>query len=332
MPSIKNRNCHLDNVKFLLIFLVILGHALPRLGGNTLGNAISASFYFFHMPLMIIISGYFSKKTEPRKFWKSFLRFFESFIIFDVLLTLERVLLGNFHFSFASMIIPRWSLWYLVSLLIWRTIIQIIHPTRINVLICISVVIGVLSGFVPIGESFSFQRTCSYFPYFVVGYCMGQMKLDLSSVNPIPLPVAIVSLFCLPFITYFVKFPFWLLLQGKTPYHFFDYPLTVLPFLRLGLYVFSIYLSFCFLRIVSKKSIPWITNQGQNTLLYYLYHTTIIYGLMFINNHLLQLPGSVVAVIGYSIIVVIVIWLLIQISFFRLFPNLFSCLVKKRNI
>jgi len=64
----ETRNLYFDNMKFILIFLVVLGHfanlhrLLPIMGG--LNNAI----YSFHMPLFIYISGYFSRDVvQPRR-------------------------------------------------------------------------------------------------------------------------------------------------------------------------------------------------------------------------------------------------------------------------
>lgn len=329
----ESRNHHLDNVKFILILLVIFGHIVPRLGISRLGDAIGVSFYFFHMPLMVMISGYFTRKTDIKKFWNSIFHLLEAFLIFDVLLTIELWLSGNFHFSVKSLIIPRWSLWYLVSLIFWRTLIQFtpslsLHP---KLIIVISIVIGVLSGFVPIGEPFSFQRTFSYLPYFLVGYFVGKNKESSLSFDCIPLPIAALFLLSFPVITFFVDFPFELLLEGKTPYYVFDYTLWLLPLFRMVLYLVSIFASFCVLKLVPKKEIAWVTKQGQDTLLYYLYHTSFIYGVMFISNHLFHLPGSFIAVLGYTVFIVIGIWILIRIPFFRHFPNIVSYLITKRK-
>lgn len=333
MVVVDSRNYHLDNVKFFLIFLVILGHALPRLGTTDIGNAIGVSFYFFHMPLMVMISGYFSKKTESKKFWRSFFRLLESFVIFDVLLTLRWALSGDFQLSIISIITPRWTLWYLVSLMFWRAIIQF-FPTlhcQHKVVIGIAITIGVLSGFVPVGEPFSFQRTCSYFPYFLVGYYLRKSNTYLSVIKFVPKPVATLFLLSLPVITYFVDFPLGSLLEGKSPYYDFDYSLWAMSIFRMGMYLVCIFASFCVLGLVSKKEIPWVTKQGKDTLLYYLYHTTIIYGFIFVSNHLFHLPGSTIDVFGYTLIVIMVIWILIQVPFFRHFPNIVSYLSEKKS-
>ena len=61
----KKRIYTLDNLKAVLIFLVVLGHLLISFTHATCNSAkyISSFIYSFHMPLFIIISGYFSKKT-----------------------------------------------------------------------------------------------------------------------------------------------------------------------------------------------------------------------------------------------------------------------------
>lgn len=56
------RNYKYDNLKALLIFLVVFGHVLESVPGEY-RRIIYLTIYTFHMPMFIYISGYFSKTT-----------------------------------------------------------------------------------------------------------------------------------------------------------------------------------------------------------------------------------------------------------------------------
>lgn len=56
------RNKSLDSLKFVLIILVVLGHFLePSRYSNKLSCDLYSVIYAFHMPLFIMLSGYFTK-------------------------------------------------------------------------------------------------------------------------------------------------------------------------------------------------------------------------------------------------------------------------------
>ena len=319
------RNYHLDNTKFVLIFFVILGHSLARLGGTPVCRAVDASVYFFHMPLMIFVSGYFSKKTDKKHFHQSIVRLLEPLLIFNVIHIVIRYLMDEPLRWDLVLLVPNWSLWYLLSLIFWRISIEYVFakitPPR---LILLSIAVGLVAGFVTVGHPLSFQRTCSLLPFFVAGYCVGRNRMLTQVYNRMPPIIAILLLAALPFCTYYINFPFKIMLEGVEPYHKFGYPLWLTAFYRMALYIISGVASICVLRLVPQRKIVWISDQGKNTLLYYLYHTLIIYGLISINRHFLILPKTFIPVMGYALFNIVLIWALIQINFFRIIPHLIS--------
>ncbi|MBP3851842.1 MAG: acyltransferase family protein, partial [Erysipelotrichaceae bacterium] len=59
------RDYYFDNLKAVLIFLVILGHFLLPIETGPL-CILKRWIYSFHMPLFIFVSGYFSKGVYKR--------------------------------------------------------------------------------------------------------------------------------------------------------------------------------------------------------------------------------------------------------------------------
>lgn len=111
-----NRDLSIDSLKGYLIILVILGHLIGSLGIQ--GGAYWNLIYTFHMPLFVLISGYFSRCDKVHI--SSILK---PLIIFQVLNVFLLIVQG-YGFSLSYLWIPYWTLWYLLSLIFWRIILN----------------------------------------------------------------------------------------------------------------------------------------------------------------------------------------------------------------
>lgn len=330
----EQRNSWFDNAKFVLIFCVILGHCIARLGEGRVGDSVDSWLYFFHMPLFIFISGYFSKKTSKDKFLRGILGLLEAYIIFELLHILIGVSLLNKTFSVLSiLLIPQWSLWYVLSLVFWRVFIQFNH-WRMPVILVFSLVIGLLSGFIPVNGPLSFQRTCSLFPFFCLGVYSRHQKVDLTQIKQrIPVWISTLVLISLLFFSYYIDFPLKKMLEGLYSYYEFDYPLYLVMIFRCLSYIICTIAAICILRIVPDRYNRMMSVEGQNTLYYYLYHTLILYVLIWLAGKCV-LPSSLLACIIYAVVVFVMIWCLIKLPIFARLPNIVSyylankCLLK----
>lgn len=66
--TVKERDYFFDNYRFLLIFLVVVGHFIePCFRNHPMLSILKGIIFSFHMPAFIFISGYFSKKTSSLK-------------------------------------------------------------------------------------------------------------------------------------------------------------------------------------------------------------------------------------------------------------------------
>lgn len=70
----KSRNIYFDILKGIAIILVAYGHVLQTFNSNWESSIIGKTIYAFHMPLFMLISGYFFypsvKKTDYNHFIK----------------------------------------------------------------------------------------------------------------------------------------------------------------------------------------------------------------------------------------------------------------------
>ncbi len=275
----KDRDLYWDSLKFVLIFLVVYGHVTPRyLEGSHFNMAIFNYIYMFHMPLFVFVSGRFSHMRDRKKYIDKILRLFETYMVFQIIRTLLQ-LWGGDEITYACLITPQWTLWYLVALIYWRLMVCYIPETFLHyrkMVLFISFFICIIAGFIPINHSFAIQRTFFYLPFFVMGYYSSDFDI-LKLINKIPS-------FC-AFLLLFVIFLFFFFLldnknltyvhHGTFSYWSYDYQHTMFRFLARCIYVpVAIMMSICVMRLVptNAKLAKW----GKVTLFIFIYHTFAI--------------------------------------------------------
>ncbi len=176
LPEQRNRNNFLDNAKFILIILVVMGHFIePLLNYSRFLNVIFITIYTFHMPVFVLIAGYFSKKLKKPK--DLIFRFVPLFLLFQLLYYLANNYIFALKFNLASLILlPHWIMWFLLSLLLWRLylpfIIKLKHP------IFFSIVLSIIAGYCSyIGIIMSLSRTITFLPFFLMGYYLDNNRI-----------------------------------------------------------------------------------------------------------------------------------------------------------
>ncbi|RBQ17101.1 hypothetical protein DP939_26830 [Spongiactinospora rosea] len=265
----KQREPYLDNVKFLLIALVVMGHSLvPTLDA---GSARSAYLfiYSFHMPLFVLISGYLS-----RNFWNSNAKtnklvdtFLIPYLIVEIGYAALRYALGS-KWSL-TIIDPAWLNWYLLALLLWRLSTPVWR--RMKQPLLVAVAIYLLSGFSEISGDFSFDRFFGLLPFFVLGLMIKPEHFELLNrlwvkiVAAVTLAAAaVVAIIIAPHVKlapiYF-----------KDSYHDLHLSWWMGLGLRAALLVAALAMSFSVLALVPRRQ-TWYTDLGTRTLYAYLLH------------------------------------------------------------
>ncbi len=263
---VKQRLLYWDTLKGFLIILVVLGHC-----GTAVGNNLLSSIYIFHMPLFILISGYFSKRADLRN-WGGDKRLIIIYLAFHAAyLSLEAV--GS-SVTFHRLLIPSFALWYILSLIIWRLLLQYI-PTGLlrhrNLLLAFSWLFSIAIGFVPVNNELAFQRTFVYWPFFLMGYYLKQ-EGTIGMIRGYNKWIASIAGIALLVLTY-LYIP---VMYNNTCY-------TNLPdemVIRIIQLIVASILCLCFL-IIGKERILFVTELGKYTLLIYLLHPPLVKAMKF---------------------------------------------------
>ncbi|MGV9326369.1 acyltransferase family protein [Streptosporangium sandarakinum] len=176
-PAKKKREPYLDNVKFVLIALVVTGHSLvPTLAAHS-SKAAYLFIYTFHMPAFVLVSGYLG-----RNFWNSNAKINK--LVDTMLVPYAVVELGYALLRYAvgqkwslTIIDPAWLNWYLLALVLWRISTPIWNRMRQPVLVAL--VISMVAGFSEISGDFSIDRFFGLLPFYVIGLVLKPEHFDL---------------------------------------------------------------------------------------------------------------------------------------------------------
>lgn len=274
------RKYEFDNLKFLMIFLVVFGHLLEILNAGISRN-LYILIYTFHIPVFVFVSGYFFK-FKP----KNIIKYVIYYIIWQVLYSLFDIyfLKTSQAISFK---VPYWILWYLISLISWCLITKLfdVKSNKIKVLLLlVSFSISILSGFLftkRSGYDFSISRTLTYFPYFLLGFYLKNSESNFLSLksaeNKLNIKkfsiVLLIFIICFAyFITNINNIEFGMLYGSHGYKELHNYT----PLFKTILSLFSLSIIILLLNFISKKKLPIISDIGKSTLIVYLLHGFII--------------------------------------------------------
>ena len=169
-PPAKTRIALWDNARFVLIVLVVVGHAISTVRtGSELGFALYAYIYLFHMPAMILLSGLFSKPEVSPKAVRSTVQLLVVWLIWEGIWALIRLFVEDRPPGSGFLVSPAWTLWFLVTLITMR--IALPYIARLRHPLMFSIAVALIAGLSPaIGTEFSASRTLSFLPFFVAGW------------------------------------------------------------------------------------------------------------------------------------------------------------------
>ncbi|CAM3216949.1 Fucose 4-O-acetylase-like acetyltransferase [Stackebrandtia soli] len=164
----KPKDPYFSNAKFILIVLVVCGHAWALvMGDNDIVRGLYYTLYDFHMPAFILICGYFSKSftARPDQMQRLIAGVLAPYLIFSILYGTQRIWTGG-EFKL-SLFHPYYLLWFLVALFVWRLTAPLWR--RIKYPVAVATIIGVAAIVLNLPTEFDFGRILQFLPFFVAG-------------------------------------------------------------------------------------------------------------------------------------------------------------------
>lgn len=170
----KQRLLYIDNLKGILIILVVLGHCIQATDADFDHNIIFRYIYSFHMPMFMFVSGFVSYK--PQMEWRTVRKRFQQLIVpFVAWTVLGACIHANWAMLYQVLLHPDNGLWFLWALffiiLALKICTAISEKTNIRQEYVVAIVCLVMIGMMVALKLkvFGFQFVAWYFPF----YCMG---------------------------------------------------------------------------------------------------------------------------------------------------------------
>lgn len=281
------RIAYFDNAKGILILFIILAHVLSLC--SKYYNYSDDFFKFatlFMLQCFFFISAYFSSKSKVPKN-KRIYNLLKIYLLWQTIITIYYAFILNIIDFNLNYLIPRYTLWFLITMIFYNLLAFILEKVNYNIMIPTSIIIGLLSGFIPyIGETLSLSRTVVFFPFYVIGYYAQDLNLlSIIKTKQIKKLTFILSIVILVLILNYDNILSIKILKGKYSYYDIDNINLFLACVeRLIFYIFSIVVSISFLNLIPKKA-SILTTLGRNTLYIYLTQGMILK--TFITNQIL---------------------------------------------
>lgn len=275
----KKRNIWFDNIKVILLVLVVFGHVIEQIRfQDKVFLGIYNLIYLFHMPLFVFCSGAFAKadwKRIVRKYLIPYVIAQFLFGIFDVYVMEAEA----FHYLESYYV-----LWYLLALSVWSLLIPLIRTNKNAkkqlLILAGSVAVGLLAGFVnSIGKEFSLSRILVFYPFFLAGFYWQQEGVSqrfagvTAAIQTRTARIGGAVLLAVSGAAVYVCSPrinTWAL-YGYTSYEFQGYTVAF----RMVQYVAAVVLSLIFVALVPKDK-PIGASIAKNMMPIYLLHVPLV--------------------------------------------------------
>lgn len=271
------RDYSFDNIRFLLIFLVVFAHLLEIVAPFDGKNLIYQVIYSFHMPAFLFLLGYYVNYSPKRIVF----RWAVPYLIFQ---SLYLLFAGNVLGSSASWqyTTPYWLLWYLLAGVFYQLLIPLYDvksKAGQAAVLTVCVAMALLAGLdKSVGYYLSLSRFFVFQPWFVLGfYCRKHAVPEKLSGGKWYWPITIlstvlvaVSVLALPVL----KLPN-NLLYGSYAYSASNGTLWMRAVTMGMAFGWLLYL-FVAMKPLLNRPIPCITSIGQNTLPIFLLHGFVV--------------------------------------------------------
>ena len=278
--SERARDYFIDNLKVILIVLVIIGHFSMKYDWVPAVERLGKLIYTFHMPCFVFVSGYLAKRVHKDGKLRAdkILSFLWLYVVFEVLLSLVKWCFGG-GFSL-KLFYASQAPWYFLSMAVWYLMVPFIERIRPSWMLAGSVAAGVLAGYIDrIGRDFSMSRNFVYLPFFILGFYVTGEQLR-KFLNRKILRVAAVVVLAGTLFLYLFRYDllrsFLGVIFGAVPYSQIDaLPSADLggPF-RLLWYGAAVLLFAAVMQMVPRKK-TWFSVLGARTLQVYVLHVVV---------------------------------------------------------
>ena len=320
--AVAKRSQKWDILKFILIFLVVLGHAAEYYtGGNEHMRALILFIYTFHMPLFIFVSGLFAKNTVNNKRYDKASGYLVIYVFLKILFYVVKIIIGRkpeFNL-FVEGGVP----WFMLAVFAFSLITMAVRKLPKTAVLSVSIILACVAGFFPqIRDFLALSRIIVFYPFFYLGYCLDRKSVETFCRGKTKKIVSLIILSVIAVLVFLYCdeiYSFRYLFTARNPYSALGKFETAGVWLRLLFYPVVSAIGFCVISLVPDKiGSGKIAVFGQRTLAVYGFHYValyLIFDLMKIKPFFAELMG------GYDEWVIVPLSVIITLLFSLKFWN-----------
>ena len=269
------RDPWLDNVKMVLVTIVVVGHAVVLMPSSGLKSQVYDFIYYVHIPAFVLITGYLSRsfRWSPRHFVSLATTLLVPYLIYEWLMASFRIHVTHEVDGLDGMWLnPHWPMWYLIVLLMWRLLTPILklHWVFVPVAICVSLLAGLRDI-----ELFDINRMLGLLPFFVIGLHLPKVALSTARARWSGLVGAVVLLLIWVLADYTDSLWSTEFLYYRTSYDELGVTTGDGMWVRLRLLVIALAGIFAVLSLIPSRR-SFLTAMGAWTMVVYLLHGFVI--------------------------------------------------------
>ena len=268
----KERNFRIDNMRAILIFLVVFGHLLEIMPFQH-SNVIYQFVYVFHMPGFALLSGLCWKKGNTENVFRKLIY---PYMVFQTLYTIFQyyVLKNEVTLQYT---VPYWLMWYLLALAMWELLAASIKISKRNGIFIIfaTAIISLLIGYDNnVGYFLSFSRMMVLLPFFMLGIWLQNYPDILTrKYSAVMKGIGIVGI-CLCGWGIYLRSES---IKSIWLYHSYSYATGEYSLkIRCVILLLAVVILGCIMVSISNRKIKMISYVGQNTMPVFLVHGFVI--------------------------------------------------------
>ena len=270
-----SRDPWLDNVKMVLVTLVVVGHSIGLVEATQGSHWVYDFIYLWHIPAFVFVSGYLSKSFEwDRRRMKSLLYTLAiPYLMFEPALFYFRRTVADEEVTGPLWLEPHWTMWYLIVLLMWRLVTPILKLHWL--FLPLSVIVSLLGGLWNT-DALMIPRFLGLLPFFVLGLHL--KPRHLAHLDDVWVRVAAV-----PMLIGIGVMAVYTDTWAETALLWYDTGYSEIPIdeeivfqTRLTVMMVGLVGAFAAMSLVPRRSLGWFTRMGTATMVVYLFHGFVI--------------------------------------------------------
>ena len=277
------RIAYFDNIKFLLIILVVFGHMIEISDMEGYAHGVRFFIYTFHMPAFIFVAGLFFDKNNTSKCLSRVMFFLSIFVAMRIVDFAANALLS--HTTEMDFFYVPGMPWFVFAMATWCVLLTLMRNINPLALVVLFATLALIVGYDDkIGPFLVLSRIIVFFPFFILGTIVDKDKLIMLAGKPI-LKFIAATVFVISFILILAFYDDirWMesMLSGQNPYSLLgdnnEYGFLV----RLFSYFMTLVIGTSFILAVSCRKLP-ISTLGQRSLGVYFWDNALYYLQVFV--------------------------------------------------